>query len=58
MSRSPRRIDPLVVLIILLAIISLTGLIVTLTSCVSREPFPDGMSMETWLRIHHIEIKP
>lgn len=53
-----RRINPLVLLLVLLAIISAVALVVSLTGCVNREPFPDGMSMETWFRLHHIEIKP
>lgn len=46
-----RRINPLVLLLVLLAIISAVALVVSLTGCVNREPFPDGMSMETWFRL-------
>ncbi len=28
-----------------------------LSGCVNREPFPQGMSMETWLTINHITFK-
>ena len=29
----------------------------SLTACVNREPFPDGMSMEEWMTMHHIPFK-